>query len=101
MMVSCTRYDEPGDQNARLLAALHRASGESSEELSGHVTSLYDYDGQLWATWRSAEPREAHGEALTRAWKAVAGEQRVLHLLVVEEQYDYQEDVLDNVAQGE
>jgi len=61
-----------------------------------HLESLLDYDGCLWVTWREARARETFSPVLTRAWVHVGGEQGALHLIVVNDQYDYQEDVMNS-----
>ena len=101
MTIPCIKYDQPGTADKRLRTALSNASALAEADLGEHLHALYDYNGQLWATWRSDGPRRDHAVALTRAWCELAGDARVVHLVSVDEQYDYQEDVLDNVAQAE
>lgn len=101
MTVPCIKYDQAGTSNERLRTALRSASELAKADLDAHLLALYDYNDQLWATWRSDAPRKSHAEALTRAWRELAGNMRVAHLVSVDEEYDYQEDVLDNVAQAE
>lgn len=101
MTTPCIKFDQPGAADDRLRQALRAASELAKTDLGDHLDSLYDYDGQLWATWRSSTPRENHAGALTRAWVDLAGASRVVHLLSLDDQYDYQEDVLDNVGQAE
>jgi hypothetical protein len=101
MKVPCTRYDAPGDDDARLLSALALASRDGAHDLSTELLSLYDYKGVLLATWKDEQVRGAYQEELSRAWETVGGSGRTMHLLSVDEQYDYQEDVLDNVAEAE
>lgn len=101
MKIPCARFDRPGDQDGRLVASLDEASETVGIDLTTQIRSLYDYDGQLWATWNDEPTRSSYAHALTQAWHDAGGGQRTVHLLVVDEQYDYQEDVLDNVAESD
>lgn len=101
MTVPCIKHDQAGISDKRLRVALADANTLAGVDLGEHLHALYDFHDQLWATWRSDDPRKRHAAALTRAWRALAGEARVVHLVSVDDQYDYQEDVLDNVAQAE
>jgi hypothetical protein len=76
-----------------LLAAALELSGE---DLQLHLESLLDYDGCLWATWREARARESFSPVLTQAWAHMGGERGALHLVSVEDQYDYQEDCMNS-----
>ena len=53
---------------------------------------------QVRAWWRDADARVTGADALTAAWQERMGETRILHLVPTEEDYDYQEDVVDNGA---
>ena len=102
MTVPCIKYDQAGITDQRLLTALSNASKVSGADLRAYLHALYDYNDQLWATWKLDEPRKQHAATLTKAWRElVSGDARVVHLVSVDEPYDYQEDVLDNVAQAE
>lgn len=68
----------------------------SGGDLQTHLESLLDYDGCLWATWREPRARDDFSSVLTRAWVHVGGERGALHLVAVNDQYDYQEDVINN-----
>ena len=101
MTIPCIKHDTPGVADKRLRTALGNAAKLAGHDLGQHLHALYDYQNQLWATWRADEPRKTYAGALTSAWRELAGDARVVHLVSVDDEYDYQEDVLDNVAQAE
>lgn len=96
--VPCTRHDQAGTDDPILRAVLAEASRRAGRNLDPLIRALYNYDGQLLATWRDPAAREVGAEALTGAWQERMGETRILHLVPTEEDYDYQEDVVDNGA---
>ena len=101
MTIPCIKYDQPGTADKRLRTALRNADKLAGTDLGPHLHALYDYNEQLWATWRADTSRKSHAAALTQAWRELADNARVVHLISVDDEYDYQEDVLDNVAQAE
>lgn len=95
MDIPCIRHGHPSAHDPRLVELLAAARELSGEDLRTHLESLLDYDGCLWATWREESARELFAPELTRAWERLGGEQGALHLIVVNDQYDYQEDVMN------
>jgi hypothetical protein len=81
-----------------LRAVLADAGKRAGRDLRPLLRSLYNYDGQLLATWQDADAREAGSSALSAAWQERMGESWILHLVPSDEDYDYQEDVVDNGA---
>lgn len=94
----CTRHDRAGSDDPHLRDVLATASARAGRDLSPLLGSLYDYDGSLLATWRDAAARESFAEMLTAAWQASGADGRILNLVACDEDYDFQEDVVDNGA---
>ena len=97
-LIPCTRHDRPGADDPLLREILADASHRAGRDLGGELVALYDYAGQLLASWRDAAARAASSNALGAAWRSRMGDASLLHLVPSEEDYDYQEDVVDNGA---
>lgn len=94
----CTRHDRPGAEDADLRDVLGEASRRAGRDCGPLLRALSNYDGRLLATWRDAAARQISRQALGDAWKDRTGDGTVLHLVPSDEEYDYQEDVVDNGA---
>ena len=92
----CTRHDRPGTEDPELLAILGDAETRAGRELGGLLAVMYNHDGQLLATWRNTEARDLFAPALTAAWQDAMDGAGILNLVPTDEQYDYQEDVMEN-----
>jgi hypothetical protein len=98
METPCIRHDRVGTDNPLLREILADAGTRTAADLNPFVRALYDYDGHLLATWRNTDARERYAGALTAAWRARMGGSSILHLVPSDDDYDYQEDVVDNGA---
>lgn len=99
----CIRHGVRGIADDRVVRALDLAEQGLSEadrggELVSAIESLVDFDGQLWATWRSGAVRGRLSGTLDRAWTAVGGERGTLQLVRSDEDYDYQEDCMNDAS---
>jgi hypothetical protein len=94
--IPCTRHDRTGTADPLPGSVLAQASKHAERDIAPLLRSLYAYDGELVATWRDFASREAGLPALSAAWQACMGDTRMLHLVPHDEDYDYQEDVVDN-----
>jgi predicted restriction endonuclease len=94
----CIRHDRAGVDDPRLRDVLADASARAGRDLSLVLRSLYDYDDNLLASWRDHAARLAFSGTLTAAWRDRVEEGRILHLILSNDGYDYQEDVVDNGA---
>ncbi len=93
-MPPCIRHGERGIADDRLLRALGTLGGDAWQK----IESLTDFDGQLWATWRRPDHRTELAPDLSRAWAAVGGDRGALHLVRIDEDYDYQEDCMNDAS---
>ncbi len=93
------RHGANGIEDPRIRQALAEAGDRSGLALENHLVSLVDYDGQLWATWRNARLGQCYGAALADAWSHAGGERGALHLVRIDEDFDYQEDCMNEAAE--
>ena len=94
----CIRHGSNGIDDPRIRQALGEARAKTDVELDHSLLSLVDYDGQLWATWRSPQLGQQHGAALADAWADAGGERGTLHLTRIDDDYDYQEDCMNDAS---
>ena len=94
----CIRHGTSGIEDPRIKHALAEAQARGAIAVESDLVSLVDYDGQLWATWRNAQLGQRHGTALADAWARVGGERGALHLVRIDEDFDYQEDCMNEAA---
>lgn len=97
----CIRHGSNGIDDQRIRQALGDAGAKTGLDLGHDLLSLVDYDGQLWATWLTAQLGQLHGAGLADAWAAVGGERGALHLTRIDEDYDYQEDFMNDASADE
>ena len=97
----CIRHGTSGIENPRIKQALAEARNRGGIAAEGDLVSLVDYDGQLWATWRNAQLGQRHGAALADAWTRAGGERGALHLVRIDEDFDYQEDCMNEADEPE
>ena len=95
----CIRHGTRGIQDPRIKQALAAARDRGGVTVEHDLVSLVDYDGQLWATWRNAQLGQSYGPALADAWSQVGGERGALHLVRIDEDFDYQEDCMNEAAE--
>lgn len=95
----CIRHGTSGIDDPRIKQALADTRDRQGTAIEQDLVSLVDYDGQLWATWRSAPLGQRHGMALADAWTRVGGERGALHLVRIEEDFDYQEDCMNDATE--
>ena len=93
------RHGTSGIEDPRIRQALAETRDRSGIAVENYLVSLVDYDGQLWATWRNARLGQRHGAALADAWSKAGGERGALHLVCVDEDFDYQEDCMNEAAE--
>ena len=94
----CIRHGTSGIEDRRIRQALAEARDRGAIAVEHDLVSLVDYDGQLWATWRNAQLGQRHGAALADAWARVGGDRGALHLVRIDEDFDYQEDCMNEAA---
>jgi hypothetical protein len=94
--IPCTRHGEAGVQDERLVNLLESAQRCSDENLVAHLRSLNGFNGQLWATWKDDASRTRFARLIDQSWRALGETGPTLHLIPVDESYDYQEDVINN-----
>jgi hypothetical protein len=92
--IPCIRHGHASTCDARLVEVLAIVRGAGLLD----IESLLDYDGQLWATWRTLAGRDAGSTALSKAWDDVGGERGCLHLLRSDDDYDYQDDCMNDAS---
>ena len=92
------RHGTSGIEDPRIKQALAEAQARGAIAVEEDLVSLVDYYGQLWATWRNAQLGQRHGAALADAWARVGGERGALHLVRIDEDFDYQEDCMNEAA---
>ena len=97
----CIRHGTSGIEDPRIKQALADARDRGGIAVENNLVSLVDYDGQLWATWRNAQLGQRHGPALADAWAQAGGERGALHLVRIDEDFDYQEDCMNDAAEAE
>ncbi len=96
--VPCTRYDRSGTDDPVLREVLRDAGVRAGRDLSPYLRALYTHNDELIATWRARPDRATWSEMLSAAWRDKVGESRILHLIPTDDDYDFQEDVVDNGA---
>jgi hypothetical protein len=96
--IPCIRHGDASTADPRLIKALDIARGAGLFDIEARLESLLDYDGQLWATWRTLVGRDTSSAALSQAWKDVGGERGALHLLRSDDAYDYQSDCMNDAS---
>ena len=94
----CIRHGTSGIDDLRIKQALADMRDLQGAAIEHDLVSLVDYDGQLWATWRTAQIGQRHGAALADAWARAGGERGALHLVRIEEDFDYQEDCMNDAT---
>ena len=98
-MPPCIRHGTSGIEDPRIKQALAGARGQGGVAVEEDLVSLVDYDGQLWVTWRNAQLGQRHGAELADAWARVGGERGALHLVRIDDDFDYQEDCMNEAAE--
>ena len=98
MSIPCIRHGYASTCDLRLAAALENVRSSGQSNIEAMLESLLDYDGQLWATWRTRAARDAASAALSRAWQKLGGEAGALHLLRCDDGYDYQSDCMNDAS---
>jgi hypothetical protein len=93
-LIPCIRHGCASISDPRLIEVLNTVQDAGLRE----IESLLDYDGQLWATWRTLAGRDAGSAALSQAWEDVGGERGALHLLRSDDDYDYQDDCMNDAS---
>ena len=100
MLPPCIRHGTSGIEDSRIRQALAEARDRWGVAVENDLVSLVDYDGQLWATWRDAQLGQRHGTALADAWSKAGGERGAVHLVCIDEDFDYQEDCMSEAAEN-
>lgn len=95
----CIRHGSSGIDDPRIKRALAQTRDTGGAAIEKHLVSLVDYDGQLWATWRHAQLGQRYGATLADAWSRAGGERGALHLVRIEEDFDYQEDCMNDATE--
>jgi predicted restriction endonuclease len=93
--IPCIKHGVSGTADVRLHKTLE-LSGVNRAKLLQELSSLVDFDGQLWATWRDEAGRRCYSEAITKAWAKISGAANVKHLIPSDENFDYQEDCMND-----
>jgi hypothetical protein len=89
--VPCIRHGVAGTIDPLLIEILNEFGTLHPAHLHA-VRSLYLYEGdQVWATWRSQKAVQDHSATLSNI--CGLNHLTVVHLVPIEEEYDYQEDV--------
>lgn len=96
--IPCIRHGDASTADPRLVKALAIVRNGRQPDLEGMLESLLDYDGQLWATWRTRAGRDAGSAVLSRAWQELGGEAGTLHLLRCDDVYDYQSECMNDAS---
>jgi hypothetical protein len=96
--IPCIRHGNASTHDARLRQVLAIVQDGTQTNVEAMLESLVDYDGELWATWRTAAGRNAGSNLLSQAWEDVGGERRALHFVRSDEDYDYQEDCMNDAS---
>ena len=94
----CIRHGTSGIEDPRIKQAIAEAQARGAIAIEEDLVSLVDYYGELRATWRNAQLGQRHGAALADAWARVGGERGALHLVRIDEDFDYQEDCMNEAA---
>jgi hypothetical protein len=94
--VPCTRHGEAGVCDRRLVELLTTAQSSVDAILAAHLRSLTDFNGQLWVTWKDGASRTKFGRIIDQSWQALGETGPTIHLIPVDDSYDYQEDVMNN-----
>jgi hypothetical protein len=92
--IPCIRHGSASISDPRLIKALKIAQDAGLRD----IESLLDYDGQLWATWRTPSGRDAGSALLSHAWEKLGGERGALHLLRSDDAYDYQDQCMNDAS---
>lgn len=93
--IPCIKHGTSGIADARLRDTLE-LSCRNGPKLLQELSSLVDFEGQLWATWHDEAGRGRHSGALTEAWAKISGHANVMHLVPTDENFDYQEDCMND-----
>lgn len=96
--IPCIRHGDASTADPRLIKALDIVRNGGMTDIEARLESLLDYEGQLWATWRTAAGRDAGSAALSQAWHELGAERGALHLLRSGDAYDYQEDCMNDAS---
>jgi hypothetical protein len=96
--IPCIRHGHASTCDARLQSVLAKAQASGQTYIVALLEALTDYDGQLWATWRTPEGRDAASAMLSRAWDDLGGERGALHLVRTNDGYDYQSDCMNDAS---
>jgi hypothetical protein len=96
--IPCIRHGHASTWDPRLVKALAIVRRSGPSNIESMLESLLDYDGQLWATWRTIAGRDAGSAAFSQAWEDVGGERGALHLLRSDDDYDYQDDCMNDAS---
>jgi hypothetical protein len=94
--IPCTRHGECGTRDERLIELLRAAQRTVAADLAPHVRSLHDFNGQLWMTWKNEVSRSQFAAVFDQHWQALGETGPTIHLIPVDDAYDYQEDVINN-----
>jgi hypothetical protein len=94
--IPCTRHGESGIRDERLIELFEAAQRSVATNLAAHVRSLHDFNGQLWVTWKNNVSRTEFAPVIDQNWRALGETGPTIHLIPVDDSYDYQEDVINN-----
>jgi hypothetical protein len=94
--IPCTRHGEATIRDERLIELFQAAQRRVATNLAAHVRSLHDFNGQLWVTWKDGASRTGFAQFIDQSWRALGETGPILHLIPVDDAYDYQEDVINN-----
>jgi hypothetical protein len=94
--VPCTRHGEAGVEDPRLVELLNAAQLRIDANLAAHLRSLNAFNGQLWVTWKDDASRATFARIIDQSWRALDETGPTIHLIPLDESYDYQEDVMNN-----
>jgi hypothetical protein len=94
----CIKHGIRGIADARVVAVLDAGSRAAGVPLAGPIESMIDFDGQLWTTWRSDADRDTLARHIDLAWAQYEDGRGTLHLIRIDDDYDYQEDCMNEAA---
>jgi len=96
--IPCIRHGHASTCDARLQSVLAKAQAGGQTDIVALLEALTDYDGQLWATWRTPKGRDTASAILSQAWDDLGGERGALHLVRTDDGYDYQSDCMNEAS---
>jgi hypothetical protein len=94
--IPCTRHGECGTRDEGLIELFRAAQHAAAANLAPHVRSLHVFNGQLWVTWKNGRSRSQFAAVFDQNWRTLGESGATIHLIPVDDDYDYQEDVINN-----